>query len=230
MQGIICIDKPSGWTSFDVVNYVRKIVAQAEDKKPRSIKVGHSGTLDPFATGLLILLVGKEYTKRAREFSRLDKTYEVTVTLGYTSDTGDPEGKISHVSDRKPSETDIIAVLKEFKGVIRQTPPGYSAIKIDGQRAYKLKRAGKEVNLEPREVTITALEIIGYTYPNLRLKAEVSSGTYIRALAEDIGCTLGVGAYASNLRRIRIGTFDIARAVSVEQLDIDTIREELKIL
>lgn len=227
MQGIICIDKPSGWTSFDVVNYVRKIVANAEGKKPRSIKVGHSGTLDPFATGLLILLIGKEYTKRAGEFSRLGKTYEATITLGRTSSTGDPEGKISHVSDKIPDRTEIIAVLEKFKGVIQQTPPAYSAIKINGQRAYKLIRAGKEVNLEPRQITVTELEIADYTYPDLRLRASVSSGTYIRVLSEDIGQALGVGAYTSSLRRAAIGAFDITQGASVEQLTIDTIREKL---
>src|SRR3954464_11531286 len=137
MQGILLIDKPAGWTSFDVVNYVRKIVAGAEGKKPKQIKVGHSGTLDPFATGLLILLIGKEYTKRAAEFSKLDKTYEVTMELGKASTTGDPEGEITAVSNTVPTPKQLQEAAERFRGQITQVPPAYSAIKINGQRAYK---------------------------------------------------------------------------------------------
>src|SRR5476649_2320405 len=138
MQGLLLVDKPVAWTSFDVVNYVRRIVATAEGKKPKNVKVGHTGTLDPFATGLLILLIGKDYTKRAGEFSKLDKTYEVTMRLGQTSTTGDPEGEITPVSDNQPTKTELKTALEKFVGEIDQIPPAYSAIKIDGQRAYKL--------------------------------------------------------------------------------------------
>src|SRR5258708_30667120 len=137
MQGILLVDKPAGWTSFDVVNYVRRIVAKAEGQRPKQVKVGHAGTLDPFATGLLVLLIGKEYTRRAGEFSKLDKTYEVTMKLGQTSTTGDPEGEITPVSDTIPDEKALQEALRAFRGHIEQTPPAYSAIKVDGQRAYK---------------------------------------------------------------------------------------------
>jgi tRNA pseudouridine55 synthase len=213
MQGILLVDKPAGWTSFDVVNYVRRLVANAEGKKPKSIKVGHAGTLDPFATGLLVLLIGKDYTKRAGEFSKLDKTYEVTMCLGETSTTGDPGGEITAVSDNIPAAADIKAALERFKGPIQQVPPAYSAIKINGQRAYKLARAGKEVKIEPRGVTINRLELVDYSYPEAKLLADVSSGTYIRTLVEDLGRTLGTGAYTTALRRTRVGKFIVEDSI-----------------
>src|SRR5277367_4407556 len=123
MQGLLLVDKPAGWTSFDVVNYVRKIVANAEGKKPRNVKVGHTGTLDPFATGLLVLLIGKDYTRRAGEFSKLGKTYEVTMVLGHTSTTGDPEGTITSSDDKQPSRAELRASIEKFTGEIEQVPP-----------------------------------------------------------------------------------------------------------
>lgn len=218
MQGILLVDKPAGWTSFDVVNYVRKAAAKAEGKKPRQIKVGHTGTLDPFATGLLVLLIGKEYTKRAAELSKLDKTYEVTMKLGATSSTGDPEGEITSVAGSKPAKKTVEEILKKFTGTIKQTPPAFSAIKINGQRAYKLARAGKEVKIEPRQVTVNRLELAGYDYPEVKLVADVSSGTYIRSLVEDIGQTLGTGAYTTSLRRTEVGKDHIDKAILPESL------------
>ncbi|HSX37118.1 MAG TPA: tRNA pseudouridine(55) synthase TruB [Patescibacteria group bacterium] len=230
MQGILLVDKPAGWTSFDVVNYVRKIVAQAEGKKPKNTKVGHTGTLDPFATGLLVLLIGKEYTKRAGEFSKLDKTYEVTMKLGETSTTGDPEGEITNLarSERaNPSEAAINSAMDQFIGEIQQVPPAYSAIKVNGQRAYKLARAGKEVVIEPRKVTVYRLQVTEYSYPEVKFIAEVSSGTYIRTLVEDIGKALGTGAYATALRRTTVGKFSVETAQKVENLDSRLIEENL---
>ena len=212
-QGILLVDKPAGWTSFDVVNYVRRIIATAEGKKPKNVKVGHTGTLDPFATGLLILLIGKEYTKRAGEFSKLDKTYEVTMKLGETSTTGDPEGEITPVSDKIPTKDELNSAIKKFQGVIEQVPPAFSAIKVGGQRAYKLARAGKEVVIEPREITINRLEIVSYDYPEVKLVADVSSGTYIRTLVEDIGKILTTGAYTTALRRTQIADFSFKDAI-----------------
>jgi tRNA pseudouridine55 synthase len=226
MRGILLVDKPAGWTSFDVVNYVRKIVAQAEGKKPKQVKVGHSGTLDPFATGLLILLVGKEYTKRASEFSKLDKTYEVTMKLGQTSSTGDPEGEVTAASDIKPTEKALAEALKQFTGDIQQVPPAYSAIKIDGKRAYKLARAGKEVKIDPRPVRINRLELVDYSYPEVKFIADVSSGTYIRSLVEDLGQALGTGAYTVGLRRTRIDKYDIENAVAVKAIQPEHILGE----
>jgi tRNA pseudouridine55 synthase len=227
MQGLLLIDKPAGWTSFDVVNYVRRIVANIEGKKPKNYKVGHTGTLDPFATGLLVLLVGKEYTKKAGELSKLDKTYEMTMKLGETSTTGDPEGEITKVSDSKPSLEQVQAAADKFKGEISQVPPAFSAIKINGQRAYKLAREGKEVVIEPRKVTINRLEIVEYNYPEIKLVADVTSGTYIRTLAEDIGKALGTGAYTTELRRTLIDKFSIKDAKKAEDLNADNLEASL---
>lgn len=217
MQGILLVDKPSGWTSFDVVNYVRKQVAAAEGKKPKNTKVGHTGTLDPLATGLLVLVVGKEYTRRAGEFSKLDKTYEVTMKLGEVSSTGDEEGEKKAVSHTAPTEKAVLEALGAFQGPILQVPPAFSAMKINGQRAYKLAREGKSVELEARPVTIHALTLTNYEYPYVQFTADVGSGTYIRSLVEDLGKTLGTGAYMSALRRTRVGRFQLAAAKPVTE-------------
>jgi tRNA pseudouridine55 synthase len=224
MDGILLIDKPSGWTSFDVVAKIRGIIKrETGQKKP---KIGHTGTLDPLATGLMIVVLGT-YTKRAEEFSKLDKTYEVTMRLGLTSTTADDEGEKSSVSDHVPAHEEIEGALKQFVGEIMQTPPAFSAMKVNGQRAYKLARAGKEVKLEPRQVTIYSLELDDYTYPEVKCTARVSSGTYIRSLTEDIGQKLSTGAYMSALRRTRVGTFLVQNAVGVDDLSFDIIRQHL---
>ncbi|HVA11547.1 MAG TPA: tRNA pseudouridine(55) synthase TruB [Candidatus Dormibacteraeota bacterium] len=228
MEGILLVDKPAGWTSFDVVNYVRRMVANAEGKKPKSIKVGHSGTLDPFATGLLILLIGKNYTRRAKEFSDLDKTYEVALRLGVTSSTGDPEGNLTPMSETRPSLKDIHECVAKLTGKISQTPPAYSAIKINGQRAYKLARAGKQVVIEPRNVVVHQLSIKQYAYPEVTLMTDVSSGTYIRSLVETMGQMLHTGAYTTTLRRTQIGEYSVDRAEAVETLDIQKLSNLLQ--
>ncbi len=217
---ILSIDKPAGWTSFDVVAKVRGQIRReyaAKGVKPtkRQLRVGHTGTLDPFATGLLIILLS-DATKRSDEFLKLDKEYEATIHLGQTSSTGDPEGELSDVSTRVPSLQEVEAALATFVGDIQQTPPAYSAIKIDGQRAYKLARKGQAVEMPTRSVTIHSIELLDYTYPKLHIRAHVSSGTYIRTLAEDIGRTLGVGAYCSQLRRTAIDTMSVASALTVD--------------
>jgi tRNA pseudouridine55 synthase len=224
MQGMLLIDKPAGWTSFDAVNYVRKMVAQAEGKRPKHIKVGHTGTLDPFATGLLVLLIGKEYTKQASTFVKQGNIYEVTLRLGQISSTGDPEGEIRPVSDTAPIKEALLQALQGFTGVIQQVPPAYSAVKIDGQRAYKLARAGKTVEIEPRQVTINRLELTDYHYPEAQLTADVSSGTYIRSLVTDIGETLGAGAYTVALRRTEIGEFSVQNAISPQGLTLEKLK------
>jgi len=207
MEEIIFVDKPSGMSSFGAVARVRRLLSEREGHK---VKVGHTGTLDPFATGLLILLAGKA-TKKAPELTKLDKVYEATIRLGATSSTGDPEGEIT-ITDKKPeiSREKIIETLAQFVGEIEQTPPAFSAIKINGQRAYKLARAGKAVEMPKRKVTIYELELLDYTSPFLKIRTHVSSGTYIRTLAEDIGEALGCGAYTTELRRTKIADYDIA--------------------
>lgn len=218
MQGILLIDKPQGWTSFDVVNYVRRMVASVEGVKPKTVKVGHTGTLDPLATGLLVVLVGKEYTRKAQELSAHDKSYAVTLKLGHTSSTGDDEGDKTFVSDIVPSKDQVLASLGLFTGEIMQTPPIFSAIKVDGKRAYDLARAGKEVTLEPRKVTVHAISNVTYKYPYILFDCHVSSGTYIRSLAQDIGENLKTGAYMSALRRTSVGAFHVSDAITPEDI------------
>ncbi len=230
MQGILLIDKPKEWTSFDVVNYVRRMVAAVEGKKPKNTKVGHTGTLDPLATGLLVLLVGKEYTRKAAELTKLDKTYEVTMKLGEVSSTGDEEGRKTVVSDAVPTKEAVLGALAAFQGQIMQVPPAFSAMKINGQRAYKLAREGKAVELEARPVTIYKNELTGYEYPYVKFISEVGSGTYIRSLVEDLGKTLGTGAYMSDLRRTRVGQFSIENALLKDALSSDTIAAHLVVL
>jgi tRNA pseudouridine55 synthase len=215
MDGYLLVDKPAGWTSFDVVAKVR---GQLKKETGQKFKVGHTGTLDPFATGLLIIVIGK-YTKRAEEFSKLDKTYEAELILGSASSTGDTEGEITKKYDHVPNTEEINEAIKEFIGEIEQVPHKFSAMKINGQRAYKLAREGKEVKLESRKVTIYSIKDVEYNYPRLKFTTEVSSGTYIRSLAEDIGEQLGVGAYLSQLRRTKVDKYRVEEA---ELLDKNT--------
>ena len=205
MEEIIYVDKPAGMTSFGAVARVRRILSQREGHK---VKVGHTGTLDPFATGLLILLAGKA-TKKAPELTKKDKVYEATIRLGETSTTGDPEGEITVTGAELPSEEQIAEVLKQFTGKTEQRPPIFSAIKINGERAYKLARKGQEVEMPTRTVEIYSIEQISYSKPELQIRTHVSSGTYIRTLAEDIGKALGCGAYCSQLRRTQIADYKI---------------------
>ena len=208
MDEILLIDKPAGMTSFGVVARLRRVLSRQEGKK---VKVGHTGTLDPFATGLMIIVTGR-MCRRAMEFTKLDKWYEAEIVLGIESTTGDPEGELSRISDRKPDKGEIKQVLQKFTGKIEQIPPAFSAVKVNGRRAYQLARAGKEVDIPKRTITIYALELIGYDYPVLKLRTHVSSGTYVRSLAADIGKELKTGAYCQNLRRIKIADYDVKNA------------------
>jgi tRNA pseudouridine55 synthase len=216
-DGILLIDKPTEMTSFGVVARIRRVLTQQANKK---VKVGHCGTLDPFATGLLILCIGKE-CKNAGHYTKLDKVYEATIRLGQTSSTGDPEGEITDVSGMQPSREEIEKVISQFTGEIKQTPPIFSALKINGVRAYKLARKGEDVEIPERTVTIHNLEIIDYTYPELKIRTHVSSGTYIRSLAADIGLALGAGAYCTQLRRTSISKWDIANAQTLAHFGIN---------
>ena len=211
---IILIDKPANITSFGVVAKVRGKLKQEFGHK---VKVGHTGTLDPFATGLLILLSGK-YTKKSSEFLKLDKTYEATIKLGCTSTTGDPEGEITEKSLKIPQLSEVKSTLQSFTGEIKQTPPRFSAIKINGERAYKLARKNQEFSLPSRKVTIYNIEILDYNYPILKIKAHVSSGTYIRTLTEDIGEKLKTGAYCQGLRRTQIGSYNVKDATPLDKI------------
>lgn len=214
---VILIDKPSGISSFGVVARVRRYLSQKAGKK---IKVGHTGTLDPFATGLLILLSGKA-TKLSNQFLKLDKWYEATLCLGKISTTGDSEGVITEVNvDRQPSYSDIEKILPDFLGNIKQTVPIFSAVKINGKRAYQLARQGQKVEMPTREIEIYELEVLSYHFPELVIRTHVSSGTYIRTLGEDLGQALGVGAYLTALRRTKVGNFDLNNAKKLTNFDI----------
>lgn len=214
---VLLIDKPAGITSFGVVARIRRIASQSTGKK---VKVGHCGTLDPFATGLLILVTGKE-TRNAGAYTKLDKVYEATFVLGAESSTGDPEGELSPIDTRVPSRDEIESTLKDFVGDIRQRPPVFSAIKIDGQRAYNLARKGKAVDMPERMVKVYSLELIDYDYPDVKVRAHVGSGTYIRSLGADIGKSLGTGAYCLQLRRTHIGEWDIVNAQTLSDLGVE---------
>ncbi len=216
-DSLLLVDKPAGITSFGVVARVRRLLAEQLSQKPKHVKVGHTGTLDPFATGLMLILTGK-MTKEAERFSKLDKVYEATVVLGAKSSTGDPEGEIvedENVSSNEFSTEKIGAALGRFVGKIRQTPPIFSAIKIGGERAYKLARRGQMPKMPEREVEIYALELLGYGWPELKIRVHVSSGTYIRTLSEDIGRALGTVAYTKSLRRTRVGQYDVSDAIKI---------------
>jgi len=231
-EDILLVDKPADWTSFDVVAKVRgQLTGNIRDSHKDNLdkcptfpqkgsckcklKVGHTGTLDPLATGLLVLAIGKA-TKNIQSLIKVDKVYEVEVTLGLTSTTGDSEGELSVVVSNQQSaisEGQVKAILNEFSGKISQTPPKYSAIKVNGVRAYKLAREGKEFELKPRQVTVEYIKDVEYSHPVLRFTCKVSSGTYIRSLVEDIGKELGCGAYMTDLRRTKVGEFNIKDAV-----------------
>lgn len=215
-DGIILVDKPGGMTSFGVVARVRRVLSEKAGKK---VKVGHTGTLDPFATGLMIIVTGKE-CKNAEKYSKLDKAYEATICLGQMSTTGDPEGEITQVSSRQPSREEIEITLRKFTGKIQQKPPIFSAIKINGQRAYKLARKGEAIEMPTREVEVYSLELLDYTYPEVKIRAHVSSGTYVRTLAEDIGNALETGAYCTQLRRTAIAKWGVDEALSLADLGI----------
>lgn len=225
-DGYVLIDKEKGWSSFDVVAKVRSLLSQEylnHTGQKKKIKVGHTGTLDPLATGLMIVVVGG-YCKRAQEFSKLDKIYEVQMKLGETSTTGDEEGEKTFKSEITPTREELEAALRGFKGEQLQTPPAHSAIKINGQRAYKLAREGKQVQLEPRKITIFSVELQDNDYPYARFTVHVSSGTYIRSLVEDIGKKLNTGAYMSGLRRIKVGQYSIDSSQTIDKISIKHIK------
>lgn len=214
---MLLINKAVGITSHGVVNLIRR--------KTGIRRIGHAGTLDPFATGLLIILIGREETKRQSEFLTLDKTYEAVIRLGATSTTDDLTGEITICKpDSSQPILDLIGdgndtvrkTLQTFIGTFDQMPPNYSAKKICGKKAYELARQGILPDLKPKQVTIHSIELLSYEWPLLKIRCSVSSGTYIRALARDIGTTLGCGAYCESLVRTSIGPYSLHDAVSIE--------------
>jgi len=202
------VDKPQGLTSSRVVERI---------KRKFTVKAGHTGTLDPLATGLLVVLTGK-FTKNASAFLRLDKAYEVKILLGVETDTFDTEGTVLQRSTNEISRAQLEKVLKEFSGDIWQTPPPFSAKKMAGQKAYQLARRGISVAIPPKKVTIYSLELKDFQFPYFTIACEVSSGFYVRSLAHDIGQGLGVGATVAAVRRTRIGPYHVEQAKGLEEI------------
>lgn len=212
--GFILINKPSGITSHDVVEELRKITGIK--------KIGHSGTLDPFSTGLLILGISREATKRLSCFLKLNKEYVATIKLGFQSNTFDKEGEIVKIKIAKPPTLrEVKSILKTFSGKVEQRPPIFSAKKINGKKACEMARKGEEVKLKPQEVKIYKISILNYKFPLLEIKIKCSSGTYIRSLASNIGKKLGCGGYLDDLTRTKIGPFSLRESVSLSKLNFN---------
>jgi tRNA pseudouridine55 synthase len=215
---VVVVDKPSGWTSHDVVARVRRLAGTR--------KVGHAGTLDPMATGVLVVGLGRA-TRLLGYLGAADKDYRATIRLGEATVTDDAEGEVTRaVSAGGVSEEQVRAAVTGFVGVIQQVPSSVSAVKVDGERAYARVRAGRPVELAPREATVTRFTVVSVARPRPdRLDVEVevscSSGTYVRALARDVGEALGVGGHLTALRRTRVGGFDVGEAVTLDALERD---------
>lgn len=208
---LLLINKPVGWTSFDVVNKLRY--------KLKIKKIGHAGTLDPLATGLLILCTGK-MTKQIDEFQAQEKEYTGKFIIGQSTPSHDLETEVSEIKDiSQISDEQIIQAAKKFLGTIQQVPPLHSAIKVDGKRAYKLARQGKDIELKPREVVISAFDILEINKAAVSFRIVCSKGTYIRSIARDFGNILGVGAYLTDLCRTRIGEFMLKDAKTIDEIN-----------
>ncbi|HEY6736114.1 MAG TPA: tRNA pseudouridine(55) synthase TruB [Candidatus Saccharimonadia bacterium] len=218
-NGLLLVHKPTGMSSFDVIRRLRRITGFR--------KIGHAGTLDPAASGLMLMLFGPA-CKQADRLIKHDKRYLAEITLGQVSTTGDREGELSPVSDRVPTREEVAAALMQLTGEIDQVPPVYSAIKINGQEAYKRVRKGETVEIPARRVTIYKNRLMRYEYPLIELDCRVSSGTYIRTLAEDLGRMLGTGAYLSALQRMEVDEFKLEEALDLETATPESIKSHLK--
>jgi len=214
---VILIDKPLEWTSFDIVNKIRYTIRYAFNYK--KIKVGHAGTLDPLATGLLIVCTGK-LTKKINEYESLKKEYITTLKLGATTPSFDRELDEDKQFEFKHITKELFEkVLLNFHGEIEQMPPMFSAKKVNGQKAYVVARKGENIELKPNKITINKITIEEFNLPYVKIKVECSKGTYIRALARDIGEALNSGAYLYNLRRTKIGNFNVKDAIGIHEFE-----------
>lgn len=219
MFGLLNLHKPAGRSSRDAVNVVQRIVAP--------LKVGHAGTLDPLATGVLVIGIGQA-TRLVEYVQRMPKTYLATFLLGRTSDTEDVEGQVTELAAAPvPDQRQLREALPRFVGTIQQVPPAYSALKVGGRRAYKMARRGQEVELAAREITIHAIDLVRYEHPELILRIRCGSGTYIRSLGRDLARSLGTGAVMSALRREAIGPFRVEEAIPLAELTLDRISRGL---
>lgn len=223
MDGILIVDKPQKLTSHDVVDFIRR--------RFRIKKVGHAGTLDPLATGVLVILVGKA-TKLSNRIMSQNKEYEVVMTLGKRTNTGDADGNIIFENGdfSKVTQDSIKAVFAKFLGEIQQTPPMVSAVKYHGKKLYELARKGIEVKRSPRLVNITEIELQSFELPEVTLRVGCSKGTYVRVLCDDIGLILGCGGYVSRIKRVNSGDFSIKDAVEFERLRSMTRQEFIQLL
>jgi tRNA pseudouridine55 synthase len=220
IAGLLVVDKESRINSARVVDRVKRFL-------PRSTKVGHAGTLDPFATGVLILLLGSA-TRRCEQVMAWRKTYEATLRLGATTLTDDPESPERLTELVEPTAKDaIVAALAHFIGPIQQRPPVYSAIKIAGRRACDRARDGAEIEMQARTVHVHSINLLDYAWPLLKVRIECGRGTYIRSIARDLGAALGVGAYLTQLRRTRIGDYGVEHAVCLEELSSSNIAQHV---
>lgn len=209
IEGLLVLDKPGGMTSRDVVNRVQRWF-------PRRTRLGHAGTLDPLATGVLVVCLGRA-TRLVEYIQRMEKVYRTRLLLGARSDSDDADGAITPVSGAfAPDAAAAAECVATFVGTIEQIPPAYSAAKVAGQRAYKLARRGEKVVLAPHSVQVHAIDILHYSYPYLDLEVRCGKGTYIRSLARDLGVQLGCGALVQSLRRMRIGPFTVAEALTLD--------------
>ena len=223
IDGILIIDKELGITSYDVIRKLKRVFGKEQ-------KIGHAGTLDPFATGLLIILLGKA-TKMMNTFHTYEKTYLVEGELGYCTDTQDREGKVIKKDEKgiTPSRDEIeIVIEKNFMGDITQIPPMYSAKKVEGRKAYDLAREGKELILKPVNISVSQFEVYEYEYPILKCKIKCSTGTYIRTLIHDLGIKLGTYATTKELRRVTIGSFDVKESVSSTDITDENMENILR--
>lgn len=209
LDGVLLVDKPRGMTSFDVIRRIRR--------RERTQKIGHAGTLDPDASGLLVLCLGKA-TKLAGALTAHDKVYEVDFTLGTRTDTFDSTGETLATSTAVVDEASLRAAMPAFTGPIRQTVPVYSAVKVAGRKLYEYARRGIEVAPPTKDVTIFTLELLSYAYPHGRLRVACSKGTYVRSLVNDLGDKLGVGGVTTHIRRLQSGVFHVQDAVELEAL------------
>lgn len=221
MDGILNIDKPAGPSSAAVVNRIKRLL-------PPKTKIGHAGTLDPFATGVLLILIGKA-TRQCESLMDQPKSYLTSIKLGATTPTDDPESAEIRVANAiPPSEQAVMDAVAKFIGPIQQRPPAFSAMKIGGRRAYDLARQGKPVELPTRTVQIAAIQIVSYEWPILRLSIDCGRGTYIRAVARDLGAVLGAGGYLTELRRTRVGRFTVDHGVALERLAAEGVERHLQ--
>lgn len=219
LEGILLVNKSKGCTSFSLVHLLRKLTGVK--------KIGHTGTLDPLATGVMVLLIGKKYTRLSDTFLNEDKEYVANIHLGVTTNTYDAEGETTSTSEIVPSQEEVFAVLQHFQGVVEQTPPMFSAKKIQGQKLYHLARKGKEVD-RPKQKVFLETELLEYSYPTLTIRVACSKGTYIRTIANDIGQMLGCGAYLEELQRTRCGNFHLKDCINEEQLHNVNIQDFLR--